>query len=414
MVYQPTNTAAPGIPYYTPAQTIPAGASLDAAESTPKLFRPLTIRGSTFPNRVLLAPMCMYSADYGAATDFHLQHLGAIGTRGAGLVMSEAAAVSPAGRISKEDLGIWDDSHIAPLARIATYLHSQGKHFSMQIGHSGRKGSTVAPWLDNARGKSILAHRGIGGWSDAVVGASAIRWSEGMALPKELSVEEIKAVVGDFAAAAKRALAAGVDSLQIHGAHGYLIHSFLSGASNIRTDSYGGSFENRIRILIETVDAIRAVIPSSMPLMVRISATDWLPAESYPTAWTVEDSIRLAKLLYVRGVDLLDVSSGGNHEKQEIAPHNQYQVEIAARIKKELLAEGGEAAKLLVSAVGGISDGVGANRIVEELGVDAVFIGRAFLRDPGFALVCAKELGVKVQWPLQYLRKGEKPGETKL
>ena len=407
MVYQPTNMAAANTPYFTPAQTVPAGTALTPAESTPKLFTPLTIRGSTLSNRILLAPMCTYSAENGHATDFHLQHLGSIGTRGAGMVMTEAAAVSSVGRISPEDLGLWEDSQIAPLARIATYLHSQGRHFSTQLAHSGRKASTVAPWLDRELGKSILAHRGIGGWSDAVVGASALRWSTGMALPRELSPAEIAGVVQDFAAAAVRAVKAGIDSIQIHAAHGYLIHSFLSGVSNTRTDAYGGSFENRIRILLETVDAVRAVVPESMPLMVRISATDWLPADQYPDAWSVENSIALAKLLYVRGVDLLDVSSGGSHEKQEIAPHNSYQAEIAVRIKKELLAEGGDAAKLLVSAVGGIEDGIGANKLLED-GVDAVFAGRAFLRDPGFALECARELGVKAQWPLQYLRKGEK------
>ncbi|KAI5846800.1 NADH:flavin oxidoreductase/NADH oxidase [Tricharina praecox] len=413
-MHQPTNTAAPGVSYFTPHQTVPSGTSLAAPEATPAVFRPLTIRSSTFPNRIWCAPMCMYSADNGHATDFHVQHLGAIATRGAGMIMSEAAAVTKEGRISKEDLGIWDDAHIASLARVATYIHSQSKHFSVQLAHAGRKASTVAPWLDHERGKSILATPQIGGWPSSVVGASPIRWSADHALPRELTTAEIAAVVAAFAAAAVRCVKAGVDSLQIHAAHGYLVHSFMSGASNTRTDAYGGAFENRVRILLEIVDAVREVIPSSMPLMVRVSGTDWLPEEKYPTAWTLEDTVRLAKQLYAHGVDLLDVSSGGNHENQQISPHNTYQVQMAEKVKAALLAEGGEPAKLLVSAVGAIADGVWANKIVAEMGVDAVFVARAFLRDPNFVLRCAEELGVRVQPPLQYLRMGRLRREEKL
>jgi 2,4-dienoyl-CoA reductase-like NADH-dependent reductase (Old Yellow Enzyme family) len=351
----------------------------------------------------------MYSADEGHLTDFHVQHLGSIATRGAGLVMVEASAVVPEGRISKEDSGIWKDSQAESLRRIATYFHSQGKHLSLQLAHAGRKASVVAPWLGHERGKSIMATKAIGGWPDKVVGPSPIPWSDHLATPIEMSKEDIKDVVQAFAVAATRCVRAGVDSLEIHAAHGYLIHSFLSGASNTRTDEYGGSFGNRIRILMETVDAIRKVIPKDMPLFVRISATDWLDKKEFPTAWDVEDSIALAKLLYVRGVDLLDVSSGGNHEKQKVAPHNEYQVEIAERIKKELLAEGGEAAKLLISAVGGIADGVWANKILEEKGIDCVRAARAFLRNPGFAVECAEQLGVTVEWPTQYHRRGRRP-----
>ena len=405
-MYQPTNTGAPGVPFFTPHQTIPSGTSLAPPDATPAVFRPLTIRNSTFPNRIWCAPMCMYSADNGHATDFHLQHLGAIATRGAGMVMAEAAAVTKEGRISKEDLGIWDDTHVASLAKVATYIHSQSKHFSVQLAHAGRKASTVAPWLDQERGKSILASPRIGGWPGSVVGASPIPWSAAHAVPRELGTPEIASIVAAFAAAAVRCVKAGVDSLQIHAAHGYLVHSFMSGASNTRTDAYGGTFGNRVRLLLEIVDAVREVIPSSMPLMLRVSATDWLSQDEYPTAWKLEDTIRLAKLLYVRGVDLVDISSGGNHERQQISPHNMYQVQMAAKVKAALVAEGGEAAKLLVSAVGGIADGVWANNVVEELGVDAVFAARAFLRDPNFALRCADELGVKVQAPLQYLRMG--------
>lgn len=415
-MHQPANTPAQGVPYYTPHQSPPSGTAITPTDAAtlPKLFTPLTIRGSTLPNRIWTAPMCMYSADNGQLTDFHLQHLGSFATRGAGMVMVEASAVVPEGRISKEDAGIWEDSQIAPLARIATYLHSQGKHLSLQLGHAGRKASTVAPWLDHERGKSILATRVIGGWPDEVVGPSAIPWSRNLATPREMSKAEIRSTVDAFAAAATRCVKAGVDSLELHAAHGYLIHQFLSGVSNTRTDEYGGSFENRIRLLLETINAVRAVIPASMPLFVRISATDWLDKQEYPDAWDVEDTIKLAKLLYPRGVDLLDVSSGGNHEKQMIAPHNEYQVEIAQRVKKELVQAGGEAAKLLVSAVGGIGDGVWANKCLEEKGLDAVFAARAFLRDAGFAATCAEELGVQIQWPKQYLRKGRKRAPQKL
>jgi 2,4-dienoyl-CoA reductase-like NADH-dependent reductase (Old Yellow Enzyme family) len=255
-------------------------------------------------------------------------------------------------------------------------------------------------------------HSGIGGWSNKVVGPSPIKWSADHALPHELSIAQISDLVSAFVAAAQRAVTAGIDSLEIHAAHGYLIHSFLSGASNTRNDAYGGSFNNRIRLLMEVIDAVRVVIPDSMPLFVRVSATDWLQKDRYPTAWDIPDTIKLAKLLYERGVDLIDVSSGGNHEFQQIPPHNEHQIEIAGKVRAALKQAGGEAAKLLVAAVGGISNGIFANSIVDEdncpARTDVVFAGRAFLRDSGFALACADDLNIRVQWPLQYLRKGDR------
>jgi 2,4-dienoyl-CoA reductase-like NADH-dependent reductase (Old Yellow Enzyme family) len=260
----------------------------------------------------------------------------------------------------------------------------------------------------------MLAGREIGGWPDAVVGPSPIAWDPNYALPHELSRQEVRDVTNAFAAAAKRAVRAGVDSVEIHAAHGYLLNSFLSGASNHRTDEYGGSFEGRTRIVFETIEAVRAVIPSAMPLFLRVSSTDWLDEKKYPTAWGVADTIRLAKLLYVRGVDLLDCSSGGNHPEQNIQPHNEYQIEIAGQVKKALREEEGEAGKLLIGAVGGVGDGKWANKIVADGMADVVLAARAFLRSSEFTLTCADELGVKVQWPLQYLRRGRRAVKSSL
>ncbi|RFU31337.1 hypothetical protein B7463_g5028, partial [Scytalidium lignicola] len=409
---------APNAPFFTPVQSPPAGTAL--IENPPTLFSPIKIRSQTFQNRIWVAPMCTYSADDGQLTDFHLVHLSAFAYRGASLTIIEATSVTFNGRISPEDSGLWKDSQIAGVKRVADFLHSQGQKLGIQLAHAGRKASMVAPWLV-ARTESRLATKEENGWSDDVVGASAIQWGEGYAMPKELTEQEIKDLVQAFGDAAKRAVAAGVDVIEIHGAHGYLISSFLSPISNRRTDKYGGSFENRIRFLVEVIQAIRAAIPSDMPLLVRVSATEWmdhLGGES----WDVPSTIKLAKLLPDLGVDLLDVSSGGNNEEQRITPYNDFQIGIAEQIRNALFDAGIK--NLLIGAVGMITEAEQAKSIVEsgkskqEQGqtieiqdeqekiakADIVLVARQFLREPEWVLRVAHRLGVKVQWPIQYHR----------
>ncbi|RPB16629.1 FMN-linked oxidoreductase [Morchella conica CCBAS932] len=404
------NVAAPGVPYFTPHQSPPSGSALPLSEQPvhkdklPKLFEPLKIRDAVFPNRAFCAPMCMYSCADGKLTDFHMVHLGGIAYKGAGLVMVEASSVRPEGRISPEDSGIWEDAQIESLSKIVTYVHSQGHHLSVQLAHAGRKASTVAPWLA-ARGRSNTATADIGGWPDNVVSSTTTPWSSDYPVPRMLSIAEIKDIVKAFGDAAVRAVKAGVDSVELHAAHGYLLHQFLSTATNQRTDEYGGPFENRVRFVLEAIQEIRSRIPQGMPFFLRLSGTDWLDTAKYPGAWDIEQTIRLAKLLYPLGVDLLDVSSAGNHEEQKIPVHIKgYQTSLAGKVKKVLTEEGGEAAKLLISAVGGITDGAQANQILEEGQVDAVFIAREFLRDSSFVMRAAKQLEVQVRWPLQYQR----------
>ncbi|KAK2052228.1 NADH:flavin oxidoreductase/NADH oxidase [Colletotrichum caudatum] len=424
------NKAASGVPFYTPAQEPPAGTLVDAS-SAPTLFQPLKIRDVTINNRIWVSPMCQYSADDGHLTDYHLVHLGQFALHGAALTIIEATAVEPRGRISPQDVGLWKDSQVAPLKRVVDFIHSQNQAVGIQLAHAGRKGSNVAPWVRETHGK-WLAHESEGGWPDDCVAPSAIPYAEDLAKPRELTVEEIQGLVKSFADAAKRAIEAGVDLIEIHGAHGYLLTEFLSPLSNKRTDQYGGSFENRTRFLFETLKAVRDVIPSGMPLFLRISATEWMEYAGNPS-WTIEDSIRLAKLLPEAGVDLLDVSSGGNNEaaKIEISPY--YQVSLAGRIRAALEAEG---KKLLIGAVGMISSGEMARSIVqakrakehtqanghngadqgngatlevdEEHGqvtqADAVLVARQFLREPNFVYKIADEIGVNVKWANQYER----------
>jgi 2,4-dienoyl-CoA reductase-like NADH-dependent reductase (Old Yellow Enzyme family) len=251
----------------------------------------------------------------------------------------------------------------------------------------------------------MIAQPSVGGWPDRIVGPSPIQWNSSYPTPNELSKEGIKEIVDAFGKSAKLAVGAGVDSLEIHAAHGYLLNSFLSGAINKRTDEYGGSFENRTRMLFETIASIRKNISESVPLFVRVSGSDWLDKSKFPDAWDVEDTIRLAKMLYASGVDLLDVSAGGNHPEQVIAMFSETQIKMAAEVRKALHEEGGDAAKLLVSAVGQIKDGKSAEAILQSGGADIITCGRAFLEDPGFVLHCAEELGVPIKWPNQYLRR---------
>ncbi|RDW57322.1 NADPH dehydrogenase [Coleophoma crateriformis] len=407
------NEAAPGAPYFTPYQNPPAGTAVSENHDTiPNLFKPLTIRGTTFPNRAWVAPMCMYSAQDGHLTDFHVMHVGGLAFRGAGLTIIEATAVQANGRISPEDSGLWKDSQIAPLKRVADFVHSQGQKVGIQLAHAGRKASTLAPWLVK-RGEKAIARKDAGGWEDDIVGPSAIRWSEEEGMPREMTEQEIRDYVNDFRASAKRAVAAGIDAIEIHGAHGYLLCSFLSPLSNRRTDKYGGSFENRTRLLVEVIEAVRGVIPSDMPLLLRVSATEWME-EQAEESWDVEQTIRLAKMLPALGVDLLDLSSGGNNKKQKIDPFNEFQIGIAGKVRAELHKAGVK--NLLIGAVGTITEAEQAKKILDEAPgtieirdeqgtlakADVVLVGRQFLREPEWVLKTAARLGVDVKLPNQY------------
>ncbi|EXF80564.1 hypothetical protein CFIO01_04271 [Colletotrichum fioriniae PJ7] len=391
------NPAAKNAPYYTPSQSPPSGTALQSPTSSsplPKLFTPLKIRSLTLQNRLFLAPLCQYSADPTAgnlATDWHLTHLGGILQRGPGLCLMESTAVLPEGRITPQDLGIWSDAQIPPLRRITDFAHAQGQKIGIQLSHAGRKASTVAPFIHANATSPREAH----GWPDEVYAPSALRFNEAYPLPKEMTLSQIKALKEAFVAAALRAVHAGFDVVEIHAAHGYLLHQFLSPISNARTDIYGsGSFENRTRLVLEIVDLVRAAIPDSMPLFVRISATDWFDdrTDLVPHSWTLADSCRLAPFLAERGVDLLDVSSGGIHPLQatSIKGGPGYQAGFAKEIKKVV----GE--RMLVSAVGGISTGTMAEGFLQE-GLDVIMCGRWFQKNPGLVYAYADELGVNVK-----------------
>ncbi|KAA1475254.1 FMN-linked oxidoreductase [Dentipellis sp. KUC8613] len=397
------NEGVPGLPYFAPKQSPPSGTALDPQPDgtpIPTLFQPLRIRGVTFPNRIFLAPMAQYSATDGVINAWHLAHLGGILTRGPGLTLLEATAVTPTGRTTPEDTGLWNYEQESALHALVAFAHAQGQKIGVQLAHGGRKASTGALWL--ARGAGALVSAEAGGWPGEVVGPSAVAYgaeAEGedlLAQPHELTVEGIRAIVAAFAGAARRAVRAGFDVVEVHAAHGFLLHSFLSPVSNRRTDAYGGGFENRARALLEVVDAIRANVPESMPLFVRVSATDWLE-ETLPNtpSWRSEDTVRLAGLLAAHGVDLIDVSTGGTSPLQKIHPLEAYQVPFAEAVKK---AHGD---KILVGAVGGITSGVRAQAILAEGRADVVSVGRGFLKNPGLVWAFAEELGVEIFKTLQ-------------
>lgn len=367
------NKAAKGISYFTPAQQPPSGTAINPQPDNkpiPKLFQPLTIRGTTFQNRIWLSPLCQYSAENGYQTNWHLTHLGGIIQRGPGLTFVEATAVTPQGRITPEDVGLWEDGQIEPLKRVTEFAHSQGQKIALQIAHAGRKASTVAPWL--SMGDTAVEE--VNGWPNDVWAPSAIPFSETFPTPKAYTKEGIEQLKQAFVDTTKRAVKAGFDVVEIHNAHGYLLHEFLSPVSNERTDEYGGSFENRIRLTLEIVDLVRKNIPEDMPLFLRISGTDWLEKQKdeFPESWSVEDTARLAPLLAERGVDLLDVSSAGLHPKQAIEKEEaSYQAPLARHVKKVV----GD--KMLVTSVGSIKDGKQAQELLDS-GLDAVFSGRWF------------------------------------
>jgi 2,4-dienoyl-CoA reductase-like NADH-dependent reductase (Old Yellow Enzyme family) len=349
------------------------------------LFSPIKLAGITFPNRIFVSPMCQYSSADGFASDWHLVHLGSRAVGGASLVMTEASAVHPGGRISPRDLGIWKDEHIPNLKRIVSFLHSQGARAGTQLAHAGRKASTTPPWQGN---HTVTPEEG--GWPD-VWAPSAISFSKDYPKPFALDLKGIRRIAEAFQSATQRALRIGFDVIEIHAAHGYLLHEFLSPLTNHRTDHYGGSFENRTRLLLEVVDGVREYWPIDKPLFVRISATDWVEG-----GWDLPQSVELAKLLKTRGVELVDVSSGGAVAQAQIPVGPGYQTPFSEEIRK--------VAGIPTGAVGMITSPAQAEHILRSGQADAVLLAREFLRDPYFPLHAAKDLGHSASWPVQYLR----------
>ncbi|GES80483.1 NADPH dehydrogenase [Rhizophagus clarus] len=372
------NVGAPNVSYYTPIQDPPPGTPLslvkhkttqsngEITKEFPPLFTPLKLRSIILPNRIAVSPMCTYSAQ------------------------DEATAVTAQGRISPSDSGLWKDEQIAPLKRIVDFVHSQGVKIGIQLAHAGRKASTGAPFIIS---KGQLCPEEYGGWPDDVVGPSPIPWNENHASPKELTVEQIHEIEEAYVTAAKRAEKAGFDIVELHFAHGYLAHEFFSPISNKRTDQYGGSFENRVRYGLETAKKVREVWPKDKPLFARISATDWVD-NGEGNSWEIKQSVRLSELLKDLGVDLIDVSSGGNTPEQKIHPMAGYQVSFSEEIKKN--------ANINTGTVGLIRDPKLANNIVSSGHADLIFLARGLLADGNWAIKAAEELGVLIRTPKQY------------
>ncbi|KAI1344376.1 NADPH dehydrogenase [Xylariaceae sp. FL0016] len=396
------NKPARGVSFYTPAQEPPAGTAVDPqpdGKPIPKLFTPLKIRGLTFQNRIMVSPLCQYSAPNGFHTLWHTTHLGGIVQRGPGLTFVEATAVQARGRITPQDSGLWLDEHKTPMRQSVEFAHSQGQKIGIQLAHAGRKASTVAPWLTFG----ALATEKADGWPDDVVAASDMPFDENHAKPRALSLAEIDQLKADFVSATKRAVDTGFDVIEFHCAHGYLMHNFLSPATNHRTDKYGGSFENRVRLPLEIAEAMREVMPEDMPLFVRVSATDWLEdaADYQGDSWKVSDTAEFASMIAGRGVDLIDISSGGNHPLQKIKAGPGYQAPFAKAVKKAV----GD--RLLVSAVGSITTGKQAEEIIvggkgeEDTPLDVIMAGRTFQKDPFQVWTWAEDLNVSIYVPSQ-------------
>lgn len=360
-----------------------AGAAHDQEVPEVDLLSPLTLRSLTLRNRIAMAPMCQYSAEEGMANDWHLVHLGSRAVGGAGLVIVEATGVTWDGRITPGDLGLWSDDHIEPLARIARFVASQGACAGIQLAHAGRKASTAAPWT----GGATLRTREEGGWP--VVAPSPIPFHPGDPAPVALDAAGIDAIVDTFEAAARRALAAGFKLVEIHAAHGYLLHQFLSPHSNQRDDGYGGSLENRMRFVLRVTERVRATVPAELPLFVRISATDWVAG-----GWDIEQSVELARRLKDLGVDLIDVSTGGNLPTARIPVAKRYQVPCSRRIRDD--------AGILTGTVGLITDAKEADDIITGGDADLVLVGRELLREPYWALKAQHAFEEEPDWPVQY------------
>jgi len=407
-----TNTRVPGAREFYPLSVPAIGTPLPAEEGwpqnkeLPKLFQPLKIRDVTFKNRIWASPMCQYSAVDGAVTDWHLVHIGSLATRGAGAICMEAAAVVPEGRITPEDLGIWSDDHIPGLKRIVDFAHAQGTMIGIQIAHSGRKGSTRAPWVSTdllgVKLGDAAAAKDEGGWPDEVYGPSEIPFALGYPVPKATTLDQINELEEAFAAAVKRAGAAGFDFLEIHGAHGYLIHSFVSPLSNHRNDEYGGSLENRLRLPLRIAKRVRKEWGESKPAFFRLSGTDWAEGPEKDESsgewrqWGVEQSAILSRRLASEaGFDLIDVSSGGNWAAQKIKVGPSYQAPLAEYIKKAV-------PEVLVGTVGLITEPKQAEQLLQDGKADVVFLARELLRNADFPLKAAHELGVVVKPANQY------------
>lgn len=367
----------------SPSRGCTAGADHDREVPEIDLLSPLTIRGVTFRNRIAMSPMCQYSAEEGLANDWHLVHLGSRAVGGVALVVVEATAVTRDGRISPGDMGIWSDAHAEPLARIARFIRSQGAIAGIQLAHAGRKASCEAPWLGGASLKTADS----GGWP--VVGPSPLPFSDGDPIPVELDEAGIAGVVDAFTAAARRAIAAGFEVIEIHAAHGYLLHEFLSPLSNRRTDQYGGSLENRMRLPLRVIEDVRRAMPDNLPLFVRISATDWADG-----GWDLDQSVDFARRAKDLGVDLIDVSSGALIPKVQIPVAKGYQVPLARRIRHE--------AAIKTGAVGLITEPQYADELVTGGDADLIFIGRELLREPYWALKAQHALGAEPTWPVPY------------
>jgi len=348
------------------------------------LFQPLTIRSITLKNRIVVSPMCEYSAQDGFANDWHFVHLGTRAVGGAGLVIAEATAVNPEGRITHDDLGIWKDEHIDFLSRITSFIEKQNAVPGIQLAHAGRKASHHNPWKG---GKALQPNEAP--WQ--TLAPSAIAFKEGDPPPAEMSKQQIQEVVSDFRSAAMRASKAGFKVIEIHAAHGYLLNEFMCLSSNRRNDEYGGSFENRIRIVLEVINAIREVWSKELPLFIRISCSEWIDG-----GWTIEDSIKFANVIKDKDVDLVDCSSGGNSHAQKIPGAPLYQVPFAEAINRQTGMKTG--------AVGLITTAQQAEGILQAKQADLIVLARQLLRDPYFPLHAAKELGVDIPWPDQYLR----------
>ncbi len=349
-----------------------------------KLFSPLSLKSITLKNRIAISPMCQYSAIDGFANDWHLVHLGSRAIGGAGLIIQEATSVSPEGRISPEDLGLWKDEQIEKLQQINRFIVSQNSVPGIQLAHAGRKASAASPWNG---GRKVAIDKG--GWN--TVAPSAVAYHENEEAPLALDETGIQKVITDFKSATKRAVEAGFQVMEIHAAHGYLIHQFLSPLSNSRTDEYGGSFENRIRLMLEVLEAVQSEWPENLPLLVRISASDWAAG-----GWNLEESIQLSKILKEKGVDLIDVSSGGAVSHQQIPLGPNYQVAFAESIKNE--------AGIPTGAVGLITEAAQAEQIIASGKADLVLFARESLRNPNLGLTFAHDLEAEIAWPKQYER----------
>jgi len=365
-------------------QTQPSYIQFHVTQPNDHLFAPLKLRSLTLPNRIAVSPMCEYSSVDGFANDWHFVHLGSRAIGGAGLIFTEATAVSPEGRITLSDLGLWKNEHIAELKHITGFLHQHGAYAGIQLAHAGRKASMSVPWEP---------HRVIpvseGGWQP--VSPSAIPFADDYATPAALDRAGMDKIVADFIAAAHRAIAAGFDVVEVHSAHGYLLHEFLSPLSNQRIDEYGGSFENRVRFPLHVIRAVRSAWPQHLPVFVRISATDWVEG-----GWNLDESVAFAKLLRHAGVDLIDVSTGGNHPAQQIPVGPGYQVPHAEAIRRE--------ADIPTGAVGMITKPVQSDQIIRNNQADLVLLAREMLRDPYWPLRAAHDLKQEISWPVQYAR----------